>query len=75
VGIPVILAIFCFAEEMPTALFHEKEKPYFLPIFSSYLCKLNNILCKKMLIDLAFGIYDILQNYIYLVKCDFMNKY
>ena len=31
-GIPIFLDILFFIPEMPKALFHEKENPYFLPI-------------------------------------------
>jgi hypothetical protein len=31
-GIPIRLDIFFLADEIPTARFHENEKPYFLPM-------------------------------------------
>lgn len=34
-GIPVWREILLFMPEMPTARFHEKEKPYFLPMVSA----------------------------------------
>ena len=40
VGIPVYLAIFCFADEIPSALFQEKLNPNFLPIGVSLLINL-----------------------------------
>ena len=33
VGIPVALANLAFADEIPTARFHEKDTPNFFPIF------------------------------------------
>ena len=34
-GIPICLDILFFTPEIPNALFHENENPYFLPIASS----------------------------------------